>query len=409
MQNRIKNFAKLAIEVGINVQPGEDVLITSPVESPELARLMTEAAYEAGARNVSIDWIDYPISRMTYQYQDIETLSEVPDYQVEKTRYQIAEKRSNRISISAADPDMFAGLDEEKISKAVRERSLKMKEFVKYTMNDIVSWLVISVPTRKWAQKVFPSLDEQAAYDKLWEVILDVSRVADSWEETKANWENHLAILNEKARFLNEHQFDKVHYQSSNGTDLVVELPKNHIWMSAGSNNEKGDAFVPNIPTEEVFTAPYKKGVNGRLIATKPLVYNGVVINDFEFTFKDGAVVDFKAAEGEATLQQMLDSDPNARYLGEIALVPHHSPISDSGILFYNTLFDENASCHFALGKAYPTNVEGATELADDELESVGLNDALIHEDFMVGAPDLSIKAYKGGEVYDIFVDGNWA
>ena len=409
MQNRIKNFAKLAIEVGINVQPGEDVLITSPVESPELARLMTEAAYEAGARNVSIDWIDYPISRMTYQYQDIETLSEVPDYQVEKTRYQIAEKRSNRISISAADPDMFAGLDEEKISKAVRERSLKMKEFVKYTMNDIVSWLVISVPTRKWAQKVFPSLDEQAAYDKLWEVILDVSRVADSWEETKANWENHLDILNEKARFLNEHQFDKVHYQSSNGTDLVVELPKNHIWMSAGSNNEKGDAFVPNIPTEEVFTAPYKKGVNGRLVATKPLVYNGVVINDFEFTFKDGAVVDFKAAEGEATLQQMLDSDPNARYLGEIALVPHHSPISDSGILFYNTLFDENASCHFALGKAYPTNVEGATELADDELESVGLNDALIHEDFMVGAPDLSIKAYKGDEVYDIFVDGNWA
>lgn len=409
MQNRIKNFAKLAIEVGINVQPGEDVLITSPVESPELARLMTEAAYEAGARNVSIDWIDYPISRMTYQYQDIETLSEVPDYQVEKTRYQIAEKRSNRISISAADPDMFAGLDEEKISKAVRERSLKMKEFVKYTMNDIVSWLVISVPTRKWAQKVFPSLDEQAAYDKLWKVILDVSRVADSWEETKSNWENHLAILNEKARFLNEHQFDKVHYQSSNGTDLVVELPKNHIWMSAGSNNEKGDAFVPNIPTEEVFTAPYKKGVNGRLVATKPLVYNGVVINDFEFTFKDGAVVDFKAAEGEATLQQMLDSDPNARYLGEIALVPHHSPISDSGILFYNTLFDENASCHFALGKAYPTNVEGATELADDELESVGLNDALIHEDFMVGAPDLSIKAYKGDEVYDIFVDGNWA
>ncbi len=284
-----------------------------------------------------------------------------------------------------------------------------MKEFVKYTMNDIVSWLVISVPTRKWAQKVFPSLDEQAAYDKLWEVILDVSRVADSWEETKSNWENHLAILNEKARFLNEHQFDKVHYQSSNGTDLVVELPKNHIWMSAGSNNEKGDAFVPNIPTEEVFTAPYKKGVNGRLVATKPLVYNGVVINDFEFTFKDGAVVDFKAAEGEATLQQMLDSDPNARYLGEIALVPHHSPISDSGILFYNTLFDENASCHFALGKAYPTNVEGATELADDELESVGLNDALIHEDFMVGAPDLSIKAYKGDEVYDIFVDGNWA
>lgn len=409
MDQRIKNFAKLAVTVGVNVQPGEDVIISSPIESPELARLITEAAYEIGARRVTINWYDDVVSRLNAEFQSLETYSEVPDYLVEKSRYELEKHRSNRISIYAEDPDLFEGLDEEKISKASRERSLKMKEFVKYTMNDIVSWLVISVPTRKWAMKVFPDLSAEEAYDKLWEVILDVSRVEETWEATEANWKEHVTTLNSKAKFLNEHQFDKVHYQSSNGTDLVVELPLNHIWTSADSNNEKGDAFVPNIPTEEVFTSPKKTGVNGRLVATKPLVYNGVTINHFEFTFENGRVVDFKAEQGEETLKQMLESDENARYLGEIALVPHNSPISNSNILFYNTLFDENASCHFALGKAYPTTVKGGTELEDDELESIGLNDALIHEDFMVGAPDLSIKGYKGDEEFDIFIDGNWA
>lgn len=409
MNKRIENFAKLAVEFGVNVKEGEDVLITSPVESPELCRLIAKTAYEKGARNVAIDWKDDTITRLTYEYQDQETLNEVPDWKIEKLEYQIAQKKSNRISIYAEDPDLLKGLDSEKISEAIRENSKKTKEYVKYTMNDILSWLVISVPTKKWAKKVFPDLSEEKAYDKLWETILDVSRVSESWDETKSNWTNHINTLDEKAKFLNDHQFDKVHYKSSNGTDLWVKLPKNHIWMSAGSTNEKNDRFIPNMPTEEVFTSPQYDGVDGKLVASKPLVYNGVVINDFEFEFKDGKVVSFSAKEGEDTLRKMLDSDEGSKYLGEIALVPYDSPISNSNILFYNTLFDENASCHFALGKAYPTTVEGGSELDDNKVKEIGLNDSLIHEDFMVGTDDLEIMGYKDEKEFKIFENGNWA
>ena len=409
MNKRIENFAMLAVEFGVNVKEGEDVLITSPVESPELCRLIAKAAYEKGARNVAIDWKDDSITRLTYEYQDQETLNEVPDWKIEKLDYQIAQKKSNRISIYAEDPDLLKGLDSEKISEAIRENSKKTKEYVKYTMNDILSWLVISVPTKKWAKKVFPDLSEKDAYDKLWETILDVSRVSDSWDETKDNWTNHINTLDEKAKFLNDHQFDKVHYKSSNGTDLWVKLPKNHIWMSAGSTNEKNDRFIPNMPTEEVFTSPQYDGVDGKLVASKPLVYNGVVINNFEFEFKDGKVISFSAKEGEDTLRKMLDSDEGSKYLGEIALVPYDSPISNSNILFYNTLFDENASCHFALGKAYPTTVEGGSELDDSKVKEIGLNDSLIHEDFMVGTEDLEIIGYKDEKEFKIFENGNWA
>lgn len=409
MRERIENFARLAVEFGVNVQKGEDVLITSPVESPELCRLITKAAYEKGARNVAIDWKDDELTRLTYEYQDQETLNEVADWKLAKLDYQIAKKKSNRISIHAEDPDLLNGLDSEKISEAIRENSKKTKDYVKYTMNDIVSWLVISVPTKKWAKKVFPDLTEKEAYDKLWEVILDVSRVSESWQETKANWTKHIDNLDEKARFLNDHQFDKVHYKASNGTDLWVKLPKNHIWMSAGSTNEKGDRFIPNMPTEEVFTSPQYDGVDGRLVASKPLVYNGVVINGFEFEFKDGKVISFSAKEGEDTLREMLDSDEGSKFLGEIALVPYDSPISNSNILFYNTLFDENASCHFALGKAYPTTVKGASDLDDSQVRSLGLNDSLIHEDFMVGTEDLEITGYKDDKEFKIFEKGNWA
>lgn len=409
MDKRLENFARLAVEFGVNVKEGEDVLITSPVENPELARLIAKASYEKGARKVSIDWKDDTLTRLTYEYQDQETLNEVPDWAIEKLEYQIADKKSNRISIYAEDPDLLNGLDQAKIAEAVRETSKKTKKFVAYTMNDILSWLVISVPTKKWAAKVFPDLSEDEAYDKLWETILDVSRVADTWEETKSNWENHISTLNEKADYLNSHQFDKVRYQSSNGTDLYVGLPKDHIWMSADSKNEKGDSFIPNMPTEEVFTAPKYDAVDGRLVATKPLVYNGVIINNFEFTFENGKVVDFKAEEGYDTLAQMLESDEGSKYLGEIALVPYDSPISNSNILFFNTLFDENASCHFALGKAYPTCIKGGAELEESDLNERGINDSLIHEDFMVGDADLKITGYKNNEEFSIFENGNWA
>lgn len=406
---KLKNFAKLAVEVGVNIQKDEDLIINSPIEEPRLVRLITEAAYEKGARKVSINWKDDYKTRLDYKYQSQETLNEVCDWELEKLDYQLAKKLSNRISIYAQDPDLLKGLDEKKIAESIKQNSIATKKYVKYTMNDIVSWLVISVPTEKWAKKVFPDLQTQKAIEKLWDVIFDVTRIDEDWDTTKNNWINHIDTLNKNADFLNKNQFDKVHYTSKNGTDLWIELPDNHIWMSAGSKNAKNDAFIPNMPTEEVFTSPKKDGVNGRLVATKPLVYNGSVISDFEFTFKDGQVIDFKAKEGEEVLKQMLESDQGAKYLGEIALVPYDSPISNSNILFYNTLFDENASCHFALGKAYPTTVKGASDLSDKELEKIGLNDSLIHEDFMVGAEDLNIKGFKNDQEIDIFIDGNWA
>lgn len=406
---KLENYAKLAVEFGVNVQNGEDVLINSSIEDPSLARLITKYAYEKGARKVTINWKDEEITKLDYKYQDQETLNEVPDYVIEKNIYQLEKHRSNRVSIIGDDPDLLKGLDQKKIAEAVRENSLKLKDFVKYTMNDMVSWLVIAYPTKKWSKKIFPDLKEDAAVDKLWELIFDVCRIDEDWEKTKKNWEEHIGLLNEKADFLNSHQFDEVHYKSENGTDLRVKLPKNHIWMSASSKNEKGDVFLPNIPTEEVFTSPQYDGVDGRLVAVKPLVYNGVIIDKFEFTFKDGLVVDFKAEVGYDTLKEMLESDENAKRLGEIALVPYHSPINESNVLFFNTLFDENASCHFALGKAYPTTIKGGTEVNDDDLHTIGINDSLIHEDFMVGAKDLEIKAYKDGEEFDIFKDGNWA
>ena len=409
MNKRLENFARLAVEFGVNVQKGEDLIINSPIESPELARAMAKAAYERGARLVSIDFRDDYLTRLAYTYQDQETLNEVANWKIEKLKYQIEEKRSNRISISAQDPDLLDGLDQEKIAQAIRENSKMTKDFVKYSMNDIISWLVISVPTKKWAKKVFSELTEDQAYDKLWELILDVSRIDESWDITKKNWQDHLEGLDNKANYLNSHQFEKIVYKSSNGTDLSVGLPKNHIWMSAGSTNEKGDKFVPNIPTEEVFTSPLYNKVDGKLVATKPLVYNGVVIDDFYFIFEDGKVVDFDAKYGKDALEKMLDSDEGSRYLGEVALVPYDSPISNSNVLFYNTLFDENASCHFALGKAYPTTVEGGVDVDDDKLRDIGINDSLIHEDFMVGSSDLEITGIKEGREYKIFENGNWA
>lgn len=406
---KLENYAKLAVEFGVNIQKGEDLLINSSIEDPTLARLIAKYAYEKKARKVTINWKDENITKLDYTYQDQETLNEVPAYIIEKNKYQLEKHRSNRISIIGDDPDLLKDLDQKKISEAIRENSIKLKEFMKYTMNDIVSWLVIASATKKWAQKIFPDLKEEDAVNKLWEVIFDVCRIDEDWEKTKKNWQDHIFLLNKKADFLNSHQFDEVYYKSSNGTNLKVKLPKNYIWMSASSKNEKNDTFIPNIPTEEIFTSPQYDGVDGKLVAVKPLVYNGVIIDNFSFEFKDGKVIDFKAEVGYDTLKEMLESDENSKRLGEIALVPFDSPINKSNLLFFNTLFDENASCHFALGKAYPTTVKNGTNVADKDLNTIGLNDSLIHVDFMVGAEDLEIKASKDGKEYQIFKNGNWA
>lgn len=404
-KDKLNKYAQLVVEVGSNVQEGDTVSIAAPVESAEFARMLAENSYKAGAHEVIINWRDDVITRLAYENQPVEVLEDIAQYAYDRAEY-FAKKGQKSISISAADPELLKGIDSQKIQRASKAMSEKFQPLRKYTMNDINSWTVISVPTQKWAEKVFPN--SKNPVEDLWEAIFKTVRVDK--ENPIKEWENHLNTLTKKSDWLNEMNFEFLRYKSSNGTDLEIRLPEGHIWTAASSLNSKGESFVPNMPTEEVFTLPHKDGVNGVVHSAKPLVYAGNVIDEFWLKFEDGAVVDFDAKKGKETLQSLFDKDERARRLGEVALVPYDSPISNSNILFFNTLFDENASCHLALGKAYPTTIKNGENMTDEELAEHGVNDSYAHEDFMVGTKDLDIIGVKhdGSEV-QVFKNGNWA
>ncbi|WP_311487624.1 aminopeptidase [uncultured Helcococcus sp.] len=404
-KDKLNKYAQLVVEVGSNVQEGDTVSIAAPVESAEFARMLAENSYKAGAHEVIINWRDDVITRLAYENQPVEVLEDIAQYAYDRAEY-YAKKGQKSISISAADPELLKGIDAQKIQRASKAMSEKFQPLRKYTMNDINSWTVISVPTQKWAEKVFPNSENPV--EDLWEAIFKTVRVDK--ENPIKEWEDHLNTLTKKSDWLNEMNFEFLRYKSSNGTDLEIRLPEGHIWTAASSLNSKGESFVPNMPTEEVFTLPHKDGVNGVVHSAKPLVYAGNVIDEFWLKFEDGAVVDFDAKKGKETLQSLFDKDERARRLGEVALVPFDSPISNSNILFFNTLFDENASCHLALGKAYPTTIKNGENMTDEELAEHGVNDSYAHEDFMVGTEDLDIIGVKhdGSEV-QVFKNGNWA
>lgn len=403
--DKLNKYAQLIIEVGSNVKEGDIVSISSPVERADFARMLTENAYKAGAHKVIINWNDGPISRMTYENAPVEVLEDIPKYNYDREEY-YALKGQKRIGISAADPELLKGIDPAKIARASKASSEKFQPLRKYTMNDINSWTVVSVPTEAWAKKVFP--DSENPVDDLWEAIFETVRI--NQDNPVEAWESHLKVLSEKADWMNEMNFEFLRYKASNGTDLEIRLPEGHIWTAASSVNSRGESFVPNMPTEEVFTMPHKNGVNGRVYSSKPLVYDGNVIDEFWLEFKDGAVCDYDAKLGKDTLKGLFDKDERARRLGEVALVPFDSPISNSNILFYNTLFDENASCHLALGKAYPTTIKGGENMTEEELDAHGVNDSYAHEDFMVGTEDLDIIGVKhDGTEVQVFKNGNWA
>lgn len=410
MTNIEKNMEKLAdlvVKKGVNVQKGQPVLLRCPVERADFARLVAKKAYERGAVEVVMQWSDDPLTLMKYENAPVEHFEEVPDWMVQRTKYYM-EKGACVISIAATDPELLKDVDPKKIATWSKAFSAANKENMKYTMNDLNSWCVVSVPTVGWAKRVFPDVSEDEAMEKLWNAIFYTTRTDQ--DDPVAAWDEHIGIMDSHAAVLNEKQYKKLHYKNSLGTDLEVELPENHIWISGGSKNAKGDVFIANMPTEEVFTLPKRTGVNGKLYSTKPLNMSGNLVAEMVFTFENGKVVDYDAKVGKQHLTDLFDVDENARYLGEVALVPYDSPISNSGLLFYNTLFDENASCHFAFGKAYPTCIKGGVDLSDEELLEVGVNDSLIHEDFMVGSKDLEITGeLPNGEVEYIFKDGNWA
>lgn len=405
-QKMLNDYARLCVKVGINLQEGEPLVINSPIEGIEFVRLVAKNAYELGASEVHVNWNDEVLAKLKYENAPMEIFENFPMWYADGLE-DYAKKGAGFLSISAHDPELLKEIDPKKIAANNKSASLALKEFRNYTMNDINSWCVVSIPTKSWAKRVFPDVSEDEAYEKLWEAIFNATRM--NLEDPIKAWEEHVETLVEKNKFLNKKAFKNLHYTSSNGTDLTVELPKGHIWASGGSNNSKGTYFVANMPTEEVFTMPHKYGVNGVVYSTKPLNYGGKLIDEFKLVFKDGKVVDYDAKVGKEVLADLFDIDEGAKYLGEVALVPYESPISQSNIIFKNTLFDENASCHFAFGKAYPTNIEGGAKMSDEELEEHGVNNSLTHVDFMIGSKDMNIVGEtESGEKVQIFKDGNW-
>lgn len=403
----ITKYVDLALNIGINLQKEQILVIMSPVETAPFTRLLVEKAYELGASEVIVHWSDDFCKKMTFTYGKKEIFEEMPAWQVDSLMY-YANKGAAFLSIAANDPELLAGIDSEKIGAYQKTRGQALKPYYDKIMVNELQWNIISVPTLAWAKKVFPDVNDDEAIDLLWNAILKSTK-ADT-ENPIETWKNHLSILKEKMDYLNNKQFEKVVITNSLGTNLTVKLPKNHIWASGKDVTQSGIEFVANIPTEEVFSMPHKYGVDGIVYASKPLNYGGTLIEDFSITFKDGKIIDFSAKSGYEALENLVSIDEGAKYLGEIALVPFDSPISNLGILFYNTLFDENASCHLAIGQAYSSCIQNGDKLSSEEMEKVGMNDSLTHVDFMFGTSDLSIVGYEeNGNCENIFINGNWA
>ncbi|QDP41724.1 aminopeptidase [Radiobacillus deserti] len=402
----MEKYAELALRTGVNIQKGQALMINAPIDGAEFTRIVAKKAYELGAKNVHINWNDDELTLLKYQYAPDEVLNDVPQWSVDK-HLEFAKDGGALLAIRSTNPDLLKDIDPEKVAKATKASAEAMKEFRTYTMNDIIPWSLISIPTGDWAQKIFPDKSEEDAIEALWEQIFKIVR-ADLPDPVTA-WDEHNATLRKARAFLNKKKYKKLIYKAP-GTDFEMELPEGHIWKGGSAKNAKGLDFNPNIPTEEVFTLPHKYGVNGTVSSTMPLIYGGNMIDKFSLTFKDGKVVDFTAEKGYDTLKHLLDSDEGARRLGEVALVPNESPISQSGLIFYNTLYDENASCHIALGKAYPTNLEGGADMNEEELDKHGVNDSLTHVDFMIGSSELDIDGItEDGKSEPVFRKGSWA
>ena len=405
--NTLKKYVELTLKIGINLQKDQPLVIMSPVETADFTRLLVEEAYELGAKEVIVHWSDDFCKKMKFIHADEDIFKIMPAWQVESLMY-YAKRNGAFISISATDPELLKGIDSKKIAISQNTRNVALKDYYEKVMSNEIQWNIISVPTVAWAKKVFPEIeDEKIAVEKLWEAI--ISAVKADTKDPIQTWHNHIATLKEKMDYLNENQFKTFIIKNSLGTNLKVDLPKNHLWCSGKDTTKSGIDFVANIPTEEVFSMPHKYGVNGIVYASKPLNYGGTLIENFSITFKDGEIVDFEAKSGKEALQNLIDTDAGSKYLGEIALVPFDSPISNSNILFYNTLFDENASCHLAIGQAYPSCITDGDNLDAEGMEKVGMNDSLTHVDFMFGTSDLDITGIKeDGTEIKIFVKGNW-
>lgn len=403
---RLENYAKLIVKSGLNVQEGQEVLIQCGLDQPDFVTLVTEECYKAGAKRVTVKWAHQPVSKLHYLYRSPETLAEFTE--IEKAEWQ---DRVNKLTcllwLDSDDPDGLAGTDSAKIAAANMARFPSIKPF-RDAMENRYQWCIAAVPGKKWANKIFPGMSTEQAMEKLWEAILDCSRVTD---DPIAEWDEHNNNLAMRCKFLNDYRFDRLEYKSSNGTDFVVGLNEKGIFCGGGETTlGKNIYFNPNIPSEEVFTSPMRGRAEGKVVSTKPLSYQGKLIENFWIQFKDGKAVKVGAEKNQDVLEKMVAMDEGAAYLGEVALIAYDSPINNTGVLFYNTLFDENASCHLALGRGFNNCLEGYENYTNEECEKQGINSSMIHVDFMIGSKDLSIVGVtKDGKRVQVFKDGNWA
>ncbi len=407
-QKLLQKYAELIVRTGANVQPGQVVQLTVSVEQHDFAALLVEECYRAGAKKVNMDWTFDRYAKLNYLYADQETLSAVLPWEEEKLK-QMVKDLPVRIFIASEDPDAMNGVDPQKLSAVMQGRMKVIKPY-RNAVDGKHQWCIAAYPSLKWAKKCFPEATDEEAVSRLWDAVLKTVRVEEE-NDPVAAWKRHTDFIEKKAAWLNEQGFASLRYHSANGTDFTVELIPGAKWEGAGAVNQVNGAFyIPNMPTEEIFTSPIAGKCEGTLVAVKPLSWHSQLIEDFSITFKNGRAVSCHAARGQELLEKMIAMDEGAAMLGEVALVPKESPVNQCGFLFYETLFDENACCHCALGMGFKEVLPGGDDLTVAQAQEKGINDSIIHVDFMVGADDLSIDGVKpDGSAVPVFRNGTWA
>lgn len=402
----LKEYAELIARTGIHLEKGEDVIIMAELDQPKFVEYLVEACYKAGARKVTMEFTHQPLQKLHVRYRSVKTLQTVEDWEIARFEHYI-KTLPCRIYLLSEDPDGLNGLDHEKEAKGMQGR-FKVIKPLRDKLEDKYKWCIAAVPGKKWAKKMFPDLSPAAAVEKLWEAILYTAR-ADG-ENPMADWDAHNRDLAARCSYLNGLGIRTLHYESKNGTDFTVGMNPDGMFCGGGDYTVDGKFFDANIPTEEVFVSPMRGQAEGIVYSTKPLSYNGQLIENFSIRFENGKAVEVKAEKNEELLRTIISMDEGAAYLGEVALVPFSSPINKLGYMFYNTLFDENAVCHLALGRGFNNTLRGFENLTVEECKARGVNDSMIHEDFMIGAADLSIvAACADGRTVQIFKDGEWA
>ena len=405
-KTRLKKYANLIAKCGVNVQKGQEVVVNAGLDQPEFVKMVVEECYKAGAKRVSVEWSYQPLTKLNVRYCTEKVLSTMEKWQIEKLEHR-AEVLPCMIHLISEDPDGLAGINQKKMAKSMAARAKIIKP-IRTKMENKYQWCIAAVPGKEWAKKVFPGEKVSVAVEKLWEAILSTSRVNDDPIEA---WRQHNEDLAARCKFMNALGIKELKYKSASGTDFRVGLLPNAIFMAGGEETLGSNIYYnPNIPSEELFTSPRKGDADGIVYSSRPLSYGGQLIDKFWIKFEGGKVVDLGAEKNADLLRELIGMDEGAAYLGECALVPYNSPIRESGLLFYNTLFDENAACHLALGRGFTNVIKGYENYTEAELHAMGINDSIVHEDFMIGTEDMSIIAVCGdGREVKIFENGNWA